>query len=88
MDKIENLREEIDVINKDIIKLLISRFEISKKIGEEKKLIKKSVLDKNREDEIYINLEKQLKNSEYKVEIIEIFKEVITRSKEIQKRGK
>lgn len=52
MDKINELRKEIDIIDDQIMQLLDKRFTLTKSIGEEKKLISRTVLDPNREKNI------------------------------------
>lgn len=87
MENIENLRKKIDVINTELVELLISRFEISEKIGEEKNKIGKEVFDIRREEEIFLTIGKKIGNNKYKMELKDIFKEILKKSKEIQKRG-
>lgn len=49
MDKIAELRKDIDLIDDKIMELLDKRFFVTKSIGEEKKNTSKSILDNNRE---------------------------------------
>lgn len=50
--KIEQLRKQIDAIDKELMLLLERRFEISKEIGKEKFSCGKTVLDEHRENSI------------------------------------
>lgn len=52
MPEIDNLRNKIDEITLDMIKLLKTRTDVAKQIGEIKKEIGKSVTDENREDSL------------------------------------
>ena len=49
---IEKLREQIDNLDNEIIRLLDARFDCSKAIGEEKKKLNAQVLDSSREQKI------------------------------------
>ena len=86
MDKrILNLREEIDKIDEEIITLLKSRMDVSKKVGELKAALQIPVEDKGREDEIIQRLG-ELANGHLKEEqLIRIFTAVFKSSKQIQK---
>ena len=52
MDKITDLRQEIDAIDGKIMELLDKRFFITKAIGEEKKSISRIILDETRQETI------------------------------------
>ena len=86
MDKrILNLREEIDKIDEEIITLLKSRMDVSKKVGELKAALHIPVEDKGREDEIIQRLG-ELANGHLKEEqLIRIFTAVFKSSKQVQK---
>lgn len=51
-DMIDSLRKEIDAIDNEMMKLLVKRFEITKKIRRYKKENKLPVMDKAREEHI------------------------------------
>lgn len=77
------LRNEIDLIDNQIIELLDRRFDLSSEIGKEKKQLNMNINDTSREDFI---LNKIIHvNSNYTNEISEIYKEIFVQSKRIQK---
>lgn len=80
MDKIKELRENIDLLDDQIMNRLEERFKLVEMIGKVKKENKLEVTDSNRESEI-------LKNSEkfsYSKIIKEIYKVIFNESKKIQ----
>ncbi len=80
MKTIIELREEIDQIDKQIVKLLIIRMNISKEIGEKKE----KVTDKSREMKVILNV---LNTSEEKIDPVflrEIYESIIAESKRLQ----
>jgi len=97
--KIFKLRKKIDKIDRIIIKNLIKRFFISKEIIKNKIELNKAIEDIERENEIFINIEKEInklleknfngKNlnisifNRLKIEYIEIYKKIIEISKYI-----
>lgn len=80
MDKITELRQDIDLIDDQIMELLDKRFFVTKAIGEEKRTISKSILDNKREDSIF---DKTTKYSHYP-EIKSIYKYIMSVSKSQQ----
>ena len=84
MMAIVNLRKEIDKVDAQIVDLLVRRFEVALKIAEEKKRIRKDVLDSSRESEVLAHIAEispdALKNANQ-----EIFKEVMHQSRILQK---
>ncbi len=78
--KIKKLREEIDLIDKEIVRLLIKRMDISRLIGESKE----KITDKSREMQVILNA---LNTSEEKLDPVflrELFELVIQESKKVQ----
>lgn len=53
MDQINNLRNLIDTIDEQLLELINSRADLVKEIGEIKKRNNLSIIDKNREAEIF-----------------------------------
>lgn len=86
MQTIEKLRNKIDNIDKKLLKLLDSRFELSQKIGELKAQSGKSVTDSSRESFIYYKISSS--GAKYKEEITSVFNHLITQSKNIQSSNK
>lgn len=82
MDSINNLRKNINDIDKKIMDLLNERFENSVKVGLVKLKSSINILDTKREDEI---LEK-CKNLKYESQIIEVYKTVMKESKSLQRK--
>lgn len=82
MDKITNLREVIDEIDNELMRLLSKRYEVSIEIGKLKSNSNKEILDRQREDYI---LGKTLKYS-HSSQIKEVYKTIMSESKNIQKR--
>jgi monofunctional chorismate mutase len=82
MGKIEDLREKIDAIDKEIMSLLNKRYDVSIAVGEEKKAVEKQVLDSNREDIIF----DKCSNFSHSPQIKEVYKTIMSESKKIQKR--
>lgn len=78
--KIEELRENIDFIDREIVKLLIKRMDFSRSISKRKE----KVTDKSREMKVIINA---LNTSEEKLEpafLRELFELIIRESKRVQ----
>lgn len=81
---IEDAREDIDIVDNKLIKLLEERFKISKKIGQLKIENNKLILDKNRETEIVLRLVSK-SESLSRENIKKIFKPIFKISKNNQK---
>lgn len=80
------LRNRIDIIDDQILTLLTKRFEIAQKIAKEKEILKISIIDKKREQEIMTRLEKQWQSNAVPFTCIKnIFKEIIKSSRSVQK---
>lgn len=75
-------RDGIDKIDKEIEQLLEKRFELTKAVGEYKKKNKLDIQNTNRENEVFENIRSlNLENEKY---IIEIYKYIMGISKEQQ----
>ena len=86
MDKrILELREQIDNLDEEIIKLLKQRMEISKYVGRLKEKLDIPVEDKKREDEIINRLTQQVGKNLSEEQLIRIFTAVFKSSKQVQK---
>jgi len=80
MKTIIKLREEIDQIDKEVVKLLIRRMNISREIGK----TKEKITDKSREMQVILNV---LNTSEEKIDPLflrEIYESIIAESKRLQ----
>lgn len=91
-NSIGELRVELDEIDYQIIKLLISRFSITKQIGKIKQDLAIEVIDQNREDEIIARIRNVI-NEEDEDDtcvtnvnsITKIYKEIMSESRKQQK---
>jgi len=85
MEELKILRNEIDQIDDEIIKLLEKRFNISLKIGEIKKTYNLPIQDANREKELITKNGNKIKNKEFLKSYLNILTSIIEESKKIQK---
>ena len=85
MDELGERRQEIDKIDDEIFRLLSNRVDIIKKIKQHKEKHDIPITNEAREKEILERLNKKAKEHHLDEEYInEIFKKIITHSKEIQ----
>ena len=84
MGKLEYNREKIDLIDKNIIKLLLARLKLVRQISVYKKKNKIKITDKKRERNIIINI-KKYSNKKHQKFFKKIFGCIINYSKKIQK---
>lgn len=82
METIIELRNEINLINHEIIKLILKRNNISLKIGLEKRKLGLPIYDRDRENNIYTNLEAKYPEN-YK-NLKPVFEEIIKQSRLLQ----
>lgn len=83
--ELQRLRDEINRINGEIIKLLAERVNLAKQIGEVKKMLGKPIIDSNRELSVYEQVKKLAYDMNLDQEGIEkVFKEIIRLSVEAQ----
>ncbi|MDY2986913.1 MAG: chorismate mutase [Peptoniphilus sp.] len=85
MNNLENLRREIDEVDKKIVELFEERINIAVKIGEWKKSNKIEIFDSKREEKVIEKAIEALVNKEYKEKISELFHKLMDISKDIQK---
>jgi len=86
MDKrILTLREQIDNLDEEIIKLLKTRMKISKKVGLLKEKLHIPIEDKLRENEIIERLTSKAGKNLSEEQLIRIFTAVFKTSKQVQK---
>ena len=83
MKNLENLRAEVDSIDEELNKLFIKRLEVVSNIREEKKLNKMDILDKNREDKIFVKLKNETPEEYFKYSK-DLFQNILRISKEFQ----
>lgn len=82
MDKISNIRTEIDRIDAQIMDLLDKRYTLTNEIGKLKKESNSNVLDSNREEIIY---EKTSNYSHYP-QLKAIYRTIMDESKKLQRK--
>ena len=82
MDKIDDMRNLINILDDEIMALLDERFTVSKKIGKIKSLTKTDVLDTKREKTI---IDKTSKYS-HSPEIGIVYKTIMNASKSLQRK--
>lgn len=82
----KQIRQQIDIIDKAVIKLLAKRIKLAVKLGKFKKKEGLPVLDKKREEEMLKKLEKQAKNAGIGSKFIsKLYKEIFKKSRRVQK---
>jgi len=86
MDKrILTLRKQIDDLDEEIIRLLKTRMQISKKVGLLKEKLHIPIEDKSRENEIIDRLTSKAGENLSEEQLIRIFTAVFKTSKQVQK---
>lgn len=83
MEELKEIRENINKIDKEIIKLLEKRFDLSKKVRAYKISHNKKIYDPVREKEILKKIKED--NPKYGKYFVEIYKEIMDQSKNLQK---
>lgn len=83
MDDLQNLREEIDSINKELLLLFIRRMELVKNVGKIKQSQGKPIYDRKREEDILQSVSESSPPhlSSY---ALELFKKMMELSKDYQ----
>ena len=87
MKNLEELREEIDRIDKDIVKLFESRMEKVEKVSEYKRKNNIGILNRSREEEVLSRNKKHLKNKALEPYLEKFYIELMKVSKDYQKDG-
>ena len=82
MKRLNNLRIEIDELDNQIRELLLKRMEVSVQVGMIKKELNLDVLNLKREEEIIENIKKELQDSPYLVQYLEIMNVILKTSKD------
>ena len=82
MNNITELRNEINLINEELVSLILKRNSISRKIGIEKTKIGLPIYDRTREQDIYTKLERNYPEN-YK-NLKPIFEEIIKQGRLLQ----
>ena len=85
MNKLEEYRKEIDLIDKEMIALFERRMDIARKVGEYKKENNMEILNSKREEEVIEKNVNSLKNKEYKNVTRKFFENIMELSRSLQK---
>ena len=85
MNELDLLRKELDGIDEELCKALNKRFSVIKKIGKYKKINEIAVTDSGRESAVYEHIGGLFVEQQQKNAAIEIYKAIITQSKNLQK---
>lgn len=84
MEKLLELREQLDVIDKQIVELYEQRMDICGQVGEFKVNSGKKVFDKQREMEKLAAVSENVENPIYKKGIVELFEQIMSVSRKLQ----
>lgn len=84
MYELDKLRKEIDLYDKDLVKIFEKRMELVKKIAKYKNVNNIGILSKNREKEVLNKNLKYLNNSDFKNNLEDFFENIMRISREIQ----
>lgn len=84
MDRLEDLRKKIDVIDDKIVSLYLDRLNVSKEIGEEKIKTSSPINVKDRENDVLFRLLKKVDNEDKKSYIKQLYDFVFMQSKNYQ----
>lgn len=84
MNRLEELRKEIDNIDSQISSLLVKRFEKSLDIAEVKANMQKHVYDPDRERLVLENVLREIEDKTFEMYVHDVYKKIIELSKDIQ----
>lgn len=87
MTDLSRLREEIDAVDNEIVRLLEQRMVLSKKVGEYKDANGIPILDRKREDEVVQSRVRMLSDPSFSEAVKEIFRLVMRYSRRHQERA-
>ena len=86
MNELENLRERIDTIDKELIALFEERMNIVNDIAEYKIKNNLPILNQNREDIVISKVKAIVKNKDYTDSAIDFIKDILEISKKFQQK--
>ena len=84
MNELENLRERIDTIDKELISLFEERMDVVNDIADYKIKNNLPILNQNREDIVISKVKSIVKNKEYTDSAIDFIKDIMEISKKFQ----
>ncbi len=85
MDELRDLRDKIDALDEELIKILNKRFNLSLAVGEVKARNSSPILASGREDEIKNRIQKE-SLPEFEECIREVYEKIFEESKRLQKK--
>lgn len=88
MNKLEELRNNIDHVDQEIVQLLEKRMTIVQEISQEKQAQKITILDNSREQAVLDLARQNIKNSTYQETIINTFKDIMKNSRLYQRENR
>lgn len=83
---LKSLRNNIDIIDNEILELFIRRLHIVEDIYEYKKSKGMNIYDQKREDEVLQKIDKNINVDKYKSELISLFKSIMKISSSYQEK--
>lgn len=83
---LKQIREEVNQIDQDLVRLLEKRYECVDEIVRIKKEQSIATLDSNREQEVLKKVASLVDNKLYEASIVKTFQDIMDQSKEYQKR--
>ncbi|WP_274969951.1 chorismate mutase [Lachnoanaerobaculum orale] len=86
MNELENLRERIDTIDKELIALFEERMDVVNDIAEYKIKNNLPILNQNREDIVISKVKSIVKNKDYTDSAIDFIKDIMEISKKFQQK--
>lgn len=87
MNELENLRERIDTIDKELIALFEERMNVVNDIAEYKIKNNLPILNQNREDIVISKVKATVKNKDYTDSAIDFIKDIMEISKKFQQKS-
>lgn len=78
------IRQEIDQIDNQIVKLLEERMHLVEDVVAYKKVSGKAILDTKREEAIFEKVRNRVSNKKYEETIVETFSDILKRSRDYQ----
>ena len=81
---LDNIRQEIDQIDDQIVKLLEERMHLVEDVVAYKKATEKPILDTKREEVIFEKVKSRVGNKKYEDTIVATFSDILKRSRDYQ----
>ncbi|WP_066504048.1 chorismate mutase [Abyssisolibacter fermentans] len=85
MSNLDKLRDEIDMIDKELVEILEKRMKIAMDVGKYKKENGLPILNKEREKQVLERISNYVEDDNLKKYILELFQSIMDESKELQK---